>query len=76
MAGRPNIQVDEDNIVYLKSLGYTQEESADLLGIRFRTFKRILQTHRLRDCDLRTDLTDNQLDDLLREIVTEKLNWG
>ena len=29
-----------------------------------------------KDCDLRTDLTDNQLDDLLREIVTEKLNWG
>ena len=76
MAGRPYLQVDEENIIYFKSLGYTQAESADLLGISYRTFKRILQTQRLRDCDLRTDLSDNQLDDLLREIVTENPNWG
>jgi hypothetical protein len=33
MAGRPYLQVDEENIIYFKNLGYTQAESADLLGI-------------------------------------------
>ena len=76
MAGRPITQVDVENVIYFKSLGYTQEESADLMGIPTRTFKRILKNKNLRDCDLKTDLSDDQLDEILREIVTENPNWG
>lgn len=60
MAGRPCIPIDLDTVIYYKTLGYTQKESADMLGIPYRTFKNFLKRSNLRKCDLITEISGKE----------------
>ena len=68
--------MSNEDFLYFKSLGYNQEECAELMCIPLRTLQRHLKSHFLRDCDLKTDLSDDCLDDHLRVIVAENPLWG
>ena len=74
-AGRPSIQVCKDDILFLKALDYSWTKIAKILEISRSTLYRRLEEFNI-DPNAFTDITEAQLDEVLRNTKTTNPNAG
>ena len=74
-AGRPSIEISKDDILFLKGLDYSWTKIASILGISRSTLYRRLEEFNI-DSNAYTDITESQLDELLRDVKCTNPNAG
>ena len=74
--GRPNILVNEEQIIGLRSLNMSWKKIAELIGISERTLRTKRQSFRDQNSVSYSQVNDEQLDSFLRDIVKNHPNAG
>ena len=75
--GHPPVEVSMEEVEYLRSLRFSWTKIAEIIGISRRTLYRRLDEWNLPQDIHYSEITDNDLDTLVREVKGEKSNqWG
>ena len=74
--GRPRLEITVEQLKYLFSYDLTFRDVAEALGVSESTVKRRAREHGISVRDRRSNMTDHELDEVLRQIKTEFPNAG
>ena len=74
--GRPRLEITGEQLEYLFGYDLTFRDVAEVLGVSESTVKRRAREHGISVRDRRSNMTDHELDEALRQTKTEFPNAG
>ena len=74
--GRPRLEITAEQLEYLFGYDLTFRDVAEALGLSESTVKRRAREHGISVRDRRSNMTDHELDEVLRQVKTEFPNAG
>ncbi len=74
--GRPKFEITQQQLEYLLNLGFSCREVSDNLGVSLRTIRRRMTEDGLSVSSLYSNLSDDDLDVLVSQILHEYPNCG
>ena len=75
LTGRPNLKVEKEDILILKSLNYSWTRITELLGVSRHTLYHQLQEFNI-DTNKFTNISEPELDQVVKQVRTEHPNTG
>ena len=74
--GRPRLAITKEQLEYLLGLGFTCPKIADVVGVSLSTIRRRMTEYGLSVNALYSDISDQELDDIAKQIKVDYPNCG